>query len=92
MEKGGSMRKLAICFATFCMLAAPVAADPKQQDHAAEHVIIRKPASGDELAGYAQRERVAEKLQKFEGGRGMYIEATTLVIILLIIILILILI
>jgi hypothetical protein len=87
------MSKLAVCFTTLCMLAAPAMASPEaavatQVDKS--DAPARKPASADELAQYAARERVADKQEKYEGGRGRYIEATTLIIILLVVILVLI--
>jgi hypothetical protein len=95
MAAGGSMRtsKLALGFVTLCMLAAPAAAAPAAPPRAAQtdRAPARAPASAGELDQYAQRERAAEPLQKFEGGRGRYIEASTLIIILLVVILVVIL-
>src|SRR5262245_62359277 len=88
---GGSMRAstLSICFALLCLVSAPVAADPPvrtdavTQKHAAP---VRRAANADELARYAKREQAATKQAKFEGGRGYYIEASTVIIILLVVI------
>jgi hypothetical protein len=84
------MSKLTVCFATLCMLAGPAAATPSQPAAQVEKGPSRTPASNAELEQYAQRERVAEKLEKFEGGRGRSIEIGTLLLILLIVLLILI--
>jgi hypothetical protein len=85
------MSKLAVCFTTLCMLAGPALATPQDAPAIVEKTPLRKPASPTELDQYKAREQVAQKLEKFEGGRGRGIEATTLVIILLIVILVLIL-
>jgi len=82
---------LVICFAMLCSLAAPAAAEPAQTDRTAEHTTTTRPASPNELASYAQRERAAQQQLKFKGGRGGQIEVTTLIIILLFVILIVIL-
>ena len=84
------MRKLALCFVTLCTLAGPVLATPQPQAAQVEKGTApeRKPASSTELEQYAMRERVAEKLEKFEGGRGRGIEAGTLILILLLVIII----
>src|SRR5262245_52111520 len=55
-----AMRKLTVCFATLCMLAAPAMATPKPVPAQTQKVPVKKPASADELQGYAMRERVAE--------------------------------
>ena len=86
------MSKLTVCFATLCMLAGPVAATPAQPAAPSAHAEkgpARKPASDAELERYAARERVAEKLEKFEGGRGRGVEAGTLIVILLVVIIVL---
>ena len=83
------MSKLAVCFATLCMLAGPAVATPTQPAAQVEKGPARKPASDAELEQYAARERVAEKLEKFEGGRGRGIEAGTLIVILLVVIIVL---
>jgi hypothetical protein len=82
--------KLTLCFAMLCVLAAPAAATPAEPERVTQtdQASARAPASAGELDQYAQRERGAEQLQKFEGGRGRYIEATTLVIVLLVVILV----
>jgi hypothetical protein len=81
-----------VCFATLCLLGSPAVAAPATPDRMAqtEPGQAHKPASTDELDRYAQRERSAEKLEKFEGGRGRYIEASTLIIVLLVVILVMI--
>jgi hypothetical protein len=90
--------KLALCFVMLCALAAPAAAAPAvaapaQPGHVTrtDQAPARAPASAGELDRYAQRERAAEQQQRFEGGRGRQIEATTLIIILLVVILVVIL-
>jgi hypothetical protein len=96
MGVGGSMRasKLIVSFATLCMVAAPMAvaqadsARPAQVESSTRPV--RKPASAEDLEQYAQREKAAEKLEKFEGGRGRSVELTTIILVLLIVILVLI--
>jgi len=47
------------------------------------------PASPDELAGYAQRERTADKQQKFEGGRIHNDTLITVILVLVVVILVL---
>jgi hypothetical protein len=84
------MRKLSVCFATLCMLAGPVLATPQQPAAAqVENSPVRTPASSAELDQYAARERVAEKLEKFEGGRGRGVQMGTVIVILLLVIIIL---
>lgn len=84
------MRKLSVCFVTLCMLAAPVLATPQQPAAAqVEKSPVKKPASSVELEQYAARERVAEKLEKFEGGRGRGVQMGTVIVILLLVIIIL---
>jgi len=83
------MSRLTVCFATLCMLASPALATPTQPAVQVEKGPMRKPLSDGELEQYAARERVAEKLEKFEGGRGRGIEAGTLVVILLVVIIVL---
>jgi hypothetical protein len=74
------------------MLAGPSLATPQQPAAIVEKSPMRKPASPVELDQYKAREQKAQpQLEKFEGGRGRGIEATTLVLILLIVILVLIL-
>lgn len=86
--------KLIVSFATLCMAVSPVAGAPAESERAAEtepaDSPARRPASAEDLDQYAERERAAEKLASYEGGRGRYIEATTLIIILLVVILVLI--
>lgn len=82
---------LVVCFAILCSLAAPAAAEPQERDRTAEHTTTRKPASANELADYAQRERAAKQQRAWKGGRGGQIEVTTLILILLLVILIVIL-
>ena len=51
-----------------------------------------RPASADELAGYADREDAAkqDQLDQFEGGRrGRGVQATTIIIVLLVVIVVL---
>jgi hypothetical protein len=84
------MSKLTVCFTTLCMLAAPALATPQQPAAIVEKSPVRKPASPAELDQYKAREQVAQKIEKFEGGRGRGIEAGTLVVILLIVIIVLI--
>jgi hypothetical protein len=92
MIAGGTMRAttLTVCFALLCSLAAPALAAPGEPDRTAEHSTTpaRKAASKAELDRYAQREQASDKQQKFEGGRGQYIEVTTLLIIVLVVLLI----
>jgi hypothetical protein len=83
-----SMSKLTVCFAALCMLASPALAEPVTPAAQVEKGPMRKPATDGELEQYAQRERVAEKLAHFEGGRSRAIDAGTLVVILLIVIII----
>jgi hypothetical protein len=83
------MRRVSVCFAALAMLAAPVLATPAQPAAQVEKAPVRTPANGAELEQYAARERVAEKLEKFEGGRGRGIEAGTLIVILLVVIIVL---
>ena len=87
------MSKLAVCFTTLCMLATPPLAESQPTRAPAAHVDTgpaKKPASGAELDQYAQREQLAQKLEKFEGGRGRGVETGTLIVILLLVIIILI--
>jgi hypothetical protein len=84
------MSKLSVCFTTLCMLAGPALATPQEPAAIVEKAPVRKPASPSELDQYKAREQVAQKLEKFEGGRGRGIEAGTLIIILLIVIIVLI--
>ena len=88
--------QLSVCFATLCMLAGPALATPVQPAPASQPAApaqvtkapVRTPASSAELEQYAARERVAEKVATFEGGRGRGIEAGSLVVILLLVIII----
>jgi hypothetical protein len=48
-----------------------------------------RPASNKELDRYAQREKEAGKLEKFQGGEGGYIATSTVIIILLVVIVVL---
>lgn len=86
------MSKLAISFVTLCMLAGPALATPvaapAQPPAHVEKVPARTPASAADLDRYAARERAAEKLAHFEGGRGRGIETGTLILILLLVIII----
>jgi len=79
---------LTVCFAMLCALAAPAAAEPQERDATTELSGTRKPASPDELAGYAQRERAAQKQLAFKGGRGGSIEIETLLLVVLIVLLV----
>jgi hypothetical protein len=83
------MRKLSVCFTTLCLLAAPALATPVHPAAQVERAPVRTPASGAELEQYAARERVAEKAEKFEGGRGRGVETGTLIVILLVVIIVL---
>jgi hypothetical protein len=85
------MSKLAVCFTTLCLLAGPALATPQQPTAIVEKSPAPRPVSPTELDQYKAREQVAQKLEKFEGGRSRGIEAGTLIIILLIVILVLIL-
>lgn len=51
---------------------------------------VRRPADARELAGYAERERQVQGLEKFAGGRMSNSDLTTIVLVLLIVVLILI--
>jgi hypothetical protein len=85
------MSKLTVCFATLCMLAAPAAATPEAPAPAqVDKAPARRAASSDELQQYAMREQAAQKLEKFEGGRGRGAETGTIIIILLVVIIVLI--
>jgi hypothetical protein len=79
---------LAACFAVLSSLASPAGAAP-EPDRQVQ--VERKPtaATADELAGYAQRERSAEKQEKFEGGRVHNDTLITVILVLVIVILIL---
>jgi hypothetical protein len=87
------MSKLSVCFVTLCMLAGPAAATPASSAPPAPAQVekgpARTPASNAELEQYAARERVAEKLEKFEGGRGRGVQMGTVIVILLLVIIIL---
>ncbi|HEX5064255.1 MAG TPA: hypothetical protein VFV99_33000 [Kofleriaceae bacterium] len=86
------MSKLAICLVTLCMLGSPVLATPTPTDEApavVEKSPAKKAASSDELQQYAQREHAAEKLAKFEGGRGGNDTLVTVILVLVIVILVL---
>lgn len=72
------MRASALCFATVCFVTSPAVATP----------VERTPATAAELDQYAAREKVAEKLADFEGGRADRVTITTLAVILLLITLI----
>ena len=78
----------AACFAAVCSLAAPAGAAPEPDRQVQVHV-NPTPASADELAGYAQRERTADKQQKFEGGRVHNDTLITVILVLVIVILVL---
>lgn len=82
------MSKLAVSLVTLCMLAGPALATPVASPAQVEKVPVRTPASAADLDQYAARERVAEKLAHFEGGRGRGIEAGTLIVILLLVIIV----
>jgi hypothetical protein len=74
------------------LLAAPA---PASADRAREVAgeTERRPATDAERDRYAERERQAEALEEFEGGRrrgGGAVEATTIIIVLLVVILVLI--
>jgi len=83
------MSKLAGCLLTLCMLASPVVAAPKQAPAIVEKSPVKRPASPDELQQYAQRERAAEKLAKFEGGRVRNDTLITVILVLVIVVLVL---
>jgi hypothetical protein len=84
------MRKLIVCVVTLCMLATPVLAAPAKAVAAqVDKGPARTPASDSELEQYAQREKLAEKLEKFQGGRMHNSELVTIILILVIVILIL---
>ena len=72
------------------MLATPALATPQAPAAQVEKSPIRKPASGAELDKYAEREQLAQNLEKFEGGRGRGAETGTIIVILLLVIIILI--
>jgi hypothetical protein len=87
------MSKLAVCFTTLCMLATPALAESQSTRTPSAQVETgpaKTPASSAQLDQYAQREQLAEKLEKFEGGRGRGVETGTLIVILLLVIIILI--
>jgi len=71
------------------LLWAPIRADARPAREATAEV-VRRPASADELAGYADREAKARELEKFEGGRrgggGGTVAVTTVIIVLLVVI------
>jgi hypothetical protein len=77
------------------MVATPVLATPPQQPQPQPAQVqavgapVKKPASAEELDQYAARERTAEKLAKFEGGRGGNDTLITVILVLVIVILVL---
>lgn len=71
-----------MCFATVCLVTTPAGATP----------VAKTPATAAELDHYAAREKAAEKLAGFEGGRADRVTIATLAVILLLLILILVLI
>ena len=84
------MSKLTVCFITLCMLASPVLATPERPIAAqVDKGPPKTPASDGELEQYAQREKQAEKLAKFEGGRMRNDTLVTVILVLVIVILIL---
>jgi len=78
----------AACFAVVCSLASPAAAAP-EPDQQVQVQVKPTPASTNELARYAERERTAEKQQKFEGGRFRNDTLITVILVLVIVILVL---
>jgi flagellar basal body-associated protein FliL len=78
----------AACFAVMCSLASPAAAEP-ERDRQVQVQVKPTPASSDELARYAERERAAEKQEKFEGGRMHNDTLITVILVLVIVILVL---
>jgi hypothetical protein len=78
----------AACFAVVCSLASPAGAEP-EHDRQVQVQAKPTPASADELARYEQRERTAEKQQKFEGGRMHNDTLITVILVLVIVILVL---
>lgn len=79
---------IAACFAALCSLGSPAGAAP-EPDRQVQVQQGPTPASADELAGYAQRERAAEKQAKFEGGRVHNDTLITVILVLVIVILVL---
>lgn len=78
----------AACFAVLCSLASPAGASP-EPDRQVQVQVKPTPASPEELARYEQRERTAEKQQKFEGGRVHNDTLITVILVLVIVILVL---
>ena len=78
----------AACFAVLCSLSSPAGAAP-EPDRQAQVQVKPSPASSDELARYAQRERTADKQEKFEGGRMHDDTLVTIILVLVIVILVL---
>ena len=78
----------AACFAVLCSLAAPAGAAP-EPDRQVQVQAKPTPANAEELAGYAQRERVADKQAKFEGGHIHNDTLITVILVLVIVILVL---
>ncbi len=83
-------RNLMMCLA-LCAAGAPAIASPAPPPSPAEvqPAPQRTAATVDELAAYAEREQQADTQEQFHGGRGAYIEASTLVIVLLVVIIVL---
>jgi hypothetical protein len=79
---------LAACFAVVCSLASPAGATP-EPDRQVQVQVKPTPASADELARYAQRERTAQKQERFEGGRFRNDTLITVILVLVIVILVL---
>ena len=78
----------AACFAVLSSFAAPAGAAP-EPDRQVQVQAKPTPASADELARYAQRERTASKQEKFEGGRMHDDTLVTIILVLVIVILVL---
>jgi len=79
---------LAACFAVLCSLASPAGAAP-EPDRQVQVEAKPTPASADELARYAERERTADKQQKFQGGHVHNDTLITVILVLVIVILVL---
>ena len=71
-----------------------VQAAPSASETTSQAAIVAKPASSELEQRYAEREKADEALQNFEGGQGgtgIYIGASTLIVVLLVVLILVIL-
>ena len=82
------MKAALIILATLFSVPAVATASPPTSPAPTDRVERPRPASDAELERYAEREKQAQELEEFEGGRRGTIATSTVIIILLVAILV----